>query len=287
MPSAMLPPFDRLEAADVRRCANLSPGGRMTAPSRWAFVTGAGGDIGGAIADLLAARGWGVVCADIDVARAEARAAILRAAGGTAEAMRADVTDEASVNAAATAALTLGDVRALVNNAGRAFAPNMRDIDYATWRRDIALNLDGAFLCIRAFQDHLLAGGGSIVNMGSVNGIGMYGHPAYSAAKAGLMHLTRCLAVEFGPRQVRVNAVAPGTVRTQAWDQRLEANPRVFDELMAWYPLRKVAVPADVAAAVAFLVSDAASHITGVILPVDGGISAGMTQMSESITQQN
>jgi NAD(P)-dependent dehydrogenase (short-subunit alcohol dehydrogenase family) len=257
-----------------------------TAPSRWAFVTGAGGDIGGAIADLLAARGWGVICADIDAPRAEARAEAVRSAGGTAAALRLDVTDEASVNAAAEAALALGDVRALVNNAGRAFAPSMRDTDYANWRRDMALNLDGAFLCIRAFQDHLLASGGSIVNMGSVNGIGMYGHPAYSAAKAGLMHLTRCLAVEFGPRGLRVNAVAPGTVRTQAWDERVAANPHVFDELNAFYPLRKVATPADVAAAVAFLVSDEASHITGVVLPVDGGISAGIPQLSAAITQE-
>jgi NAD(P)-dependent dehydrogenase (short-subunit alcohol dehydrogenase family) len=254
-------------------------------PSRWAFVTGAGGDIGGAIADLLAVRGWGVICADIDAARAEARAATVRDAGGAAAALCVDVTDEASVDAAARAALALGDVRALVNNAGRAFAPTMQETDYASWRRDMALNLDGAFLCIHAFQDHLLAGGGSIVNMGSVNGTGVYGNPAYSAAKAGLMHLTRCLAVEFGPRGLRVNAVAPGTVRTRAWDERLAVNPRVFDEVSAYYPLRKVATPGDVAAAVAFLVSDDASHITGVVLPVDGGISAGIPQLSDAITQ--
>jgi NAD(P)-dependent dehydrogenase (short-subunit alcohol dehydrogenase family) len=254
-------------------------------PTRWVFVTGAGGDIGGAIADLLAARGWGVVCADLDATRAEARAAAVRAAGGAAVAMYVDVTDEASVNTAARAALTHGDVRALVNNAGRAFAPTMAETDYASWRRDIALNLDGAFLCIRAFQDHLLAGGGSIVNIGSVNGIGMYGNPAYSAAKAGLMHLTRCLAVEFGAQGLRVNAVAPGTVRTRAWDARIAVNARVFEEVSAYYPLRKVATPADVAAAVAFLVSDEASHISGVILPVDGGISAGIPQLSAAITQ--
>ena len=258
----------------------------LSEPSRWAFVTGAGGDIGGAIADILAMRGWGVICADIDVGRAEARAAAVGAAGGAAVAVHVDVTDEASVTAAVKAALARGDVRALVNNAGHAFSPSMRNTDYAGWRRDMALNLDGAFLCIRAFQDHLLAGGGSIINMGSVNGIGMYGNPAYSAAKAGLMHLTRCLAVEFGPSGLRVNAVAPGTVRTRAWDERLAINPHVFDELNAYYPLRKVATPADVAAAVAFLVSDEASHISGVVLPVDGGISAGISQLSAAITQE-
>jgi NAD(P)-dependent dehydrogenase (short-subunit alcohol dehydrogenase family) len=253
--------------------------------SRWAFVTGAGGDIGGAISDVLAVRGWSVICADIAADRAEARAAAIRAAGGGAEAMVVDVTDEASVAAAARAALALGDVRALVNNAGRAFAPTMQTTDYASWRRDMALNLDGAFLCIRAFQDHLLAGGGAIVNMGSVNGIGMYGNPAYSAAKAGLLHLTRCLAVEFGPHRVRVNAVAPGTVRTQAWNERLRVNPNVFDEVTAYYPLGQVATPAHVAAAVAFLLSEDAAHITGVVLPVDGGISAGIPQLSAAITQ--
>ena len=259
----------------------------MSTPSRWAFVTGGGGDIGGAIADLLAARGWGVILADLDGSRAGEVAARIKAKGGVAEPMQLDVTDEAAVNDAARAALALGDVRALVNNAGRAFSNSMRDLDFVTWRRDIALNLDSAFLCIRAFQDHLLAGGGSIINMGSVNGLsGAFGHPAYSAAKAGLLHFTQCLAVEYGPRGVRVNAVAPGTVRTRAWDARLEANPHVFDEVTAWYPLRKVAVPEDVARAVAFLISDEASHITGVILPVDGGITAGLTQLHELITQQ-
>ncbi len=251
----------------------------------WAFVTGGGGDIGGAICDKLAATGWGVICADIALPAAEARAAAIRAAGGAAQAVHVDVTDEASVAAAAAAALALGDVGALVNNAGAALAATMAETDYALWRRDIALNLDGAFLCIRAFQAHLLARGGAIVNMGSVNGIGMYGHPAYSAAKAGLLHFSRCLAVEFGPRGVRVNAVAPGTVRTRAWDARLAANPAVFEEVSRWYPLRRIATPADVADAVAFLVSDAAASITGVVLPVDGGIGAGLTQLSAAITQ--
>lgn len=255
-------------------------------PRFWAFITGGGGDIGGAIADVLAAHGWGVICADIAGDRAEDVAARVRAAGGMAEAMAVDVTDEPAVAEAARRALEIGDVRALVNNAGRALASSMQDLDYALWRREIALNLDSAFLCIRAFQDHLLKSGGAIVNMGSVNGLGTFGHPGYSAAKAGLMHLTHCLAVEFGPHGLRVNAVAPGTVRTRAWDERLAANPAVFDEVTGWYPLRKVATPLDVARAVAFLISEEASHISGVVLPVDGGITAGLTQLHQSITQQ-
>lgn len=259
----------------------------MSGSQPWAFITGGGGDIGGAIADVLATRGWGVICADIDQERAEAAAERVRMAGGAAEAMAVDVTDERAVQQAAEQALAIGDVRALVNNAGRAIASGMAKLDYATWRREITLNLDSAFLCIQAFRPHLLRRpGSSIVNMGSVNGLGMFGHPAYSAAKAGLMHLTRCLAVEFGPDGVRVNAVAPGTVRTRAWDARLAANPAVFDEVTGWYPLGKVATPRDVAQAVAFLVSDESSHITGVILPVDGGISAGLTPLHQAITQE-
>ncbi len=256
----------------------------MRFEGRSIVVTGAGSGIGRAAALMFAAEGGRVIAADLTDGADETAAAI-RAAGGTAEAIRVDVTDEASVTEAAKAALALGDVRALVNNAGRAFAPSMVTTDYASWRRDIALNLDGAFLCFHAFQQHLLAGGGSIVNIGSINGSGMYGNPAYSSAKAGLMHLSRCLAVEFGPHNLRVNAVAPGTVRTRAWEERIEVNPQVFEEVSAFYPLRKVATPADVAAAVAFLVSDEAPHITGVILPVDGGISAGIPQLPATITQ--
>ena len=252
----------------------------------WAFVTGAGGDIGGAIAATLAERGWAVACADIDFGRAEACAGSVRASGGAAQAIEVDVTDECSVAAAVRAGLALGDIAALVNNAGKAFGPSMRTMDYATWRRDIALNLDGAFLCISALQGHLLArGGGSIVNMGSVNGLGAYGHPAYSAAKAGLLHLTRCLAVEYGPGNLRVNAVAPGTVRTRAWDQRVADNPAVFDEVAGWYPLGRVATPLDVARAVAFLLSEDAAYITGTVLPVDGGIGAGLPALPAVITQ--
>jgi NAD(P)-dependent dehydrogenase (short-subunit alcohol dehydrogenase family) len=262
------------------------------ARSRWsggtAVITGAGRGLGAGMARAAASFGMSVLVADLDAASARAIADELNSSGAHALAAQLDVTDADAVEQLAdTAYSTFGDVRLLVNNAGHAFSNSMLDLDFATWRRDIALNLDSAFLCTRAFQEHLLAHGGVIVNMGSVNGLsGTFGHPAYSAAKAGLMHFTQCLAVEYGPHGVRVNAVAPGTVRTRAWDGRLAANPQVFEEVTAWYPLRKVATPLDVARAVAFLASDEASHITGIVLPVDGGITAGLTQLHQSITQQ-
>lgn len=251
----------------------------------WAFVTGGGGDIGGAICDKLARNGFAIACADINEAAAERTAQRLIAAGGVAAALTMDVTDEAAVNTAARRALDLGDVRVLVNGAGRAHAASIFGMDYATWQADIRVNLDAAFLCIHAFHDHFVANGGCIVNIASVNGLGMYGHPAYSAAKAGLIHFTKCLAVEYGPYNIRVNAVAPGTVRTRAWESRLAANPAVFDEVKAWYPLRRISEPADIAAMVGFLASDEASMITGTVMTVDGGLTAGVPALSATITQ--
>lgn len=254
---------------------------------RWAFVTGGGGDIGGAICATLAERGFGIACVDLDAARADAVGARISAAGGRALAIAADVADEHAVVRAAQQALAQGDVRVLVNCAGRAHAATMQETDYGSWRRDIAINLDSAFLCTRALQDHLLDGaGGAIVNIASVNGLGAFGNPGYSAAKAGLIHFTRCLAVEYGAFGVRVNAIAPGTVRTRAWDARRKANPHVFDDVQRLYPLGRVSRPADIAALAAFLVSEEAAMITGAVLPVDGGITAGMPDVPAIITQR-
>jgi NAD(P)-dependent dehydrogenase (short-subunit alcohol dehydrogenase family) len=123
---------------------------------------------------------------------------------------------------------------------------------------------------IRACREALIASKGSIVMVGSVNGVAAYGEPAYAAAKAGLTLLAKNLAVELGPAGVRINVVAPGTVRTRVWDH--QGGP---DALAPLYPLGRVGEPADIAAAIAFLASDDASWITGVTLPVDGGSLAG------------
>src|SRR5690606_33805222 len=140
----------------------------------------------------------------------------------------------------------------------------------------LALNLDGANYVTRAFLPALKARRrGVIVNIASVNGLGTFGNPAYSVAKAGLIHLTRQLAVEYGPFGIRALSVVPGTVRSPAWDHRLAANPRLFAEIEKFCPLRRVAEPADVAAVVAFAVSDAARAMTGSELVVDCGLMAG------------
>jgi NAD(P)-dependent dehydrogenase (short-subunit alcohol dehydrogenase family) len=257
----------------------------MMSASDWAFVTGGGGDIGGAICQALARDGYGIACVDINADRAEEVCAAIGRAGGQAVALQADVTEPASVNAAVRAASALGKITSLVNTAGKANGRSVFTTDYATWRADIAVNLDSAFLCIQALRDQLIARQGNIVSIASVNGMGVFGFPSYSVAKAGLIQLTKSLAVELGPHGVRVNAVAPGSVRTRAWTARHEANPGLFDDLQALCPLPRLSTPPDVANAVAFLVSDRASMITGAVLAVDGGLSTGVPAVGRTVAQ--
>ncbi|HEU5486816.1 MAG TPA: SDR family oxidoreductase, partial [Microlunatus sp.] len=161
----------------------------------------------------------------------------------------------------------------LVNVAGGSTPmPSFEELPDETWDAMLDLNLTGAMRCIRAALPHLSRQpGAAVVSVSSVNGLAAFGEEPYSAAKAGLGVLTRNLAVRYGPAGVRVNAVAPGTVRTRVWDDQEGG----ADRLRPLYPLGRVGEPGDIAAAVAFLASADASWITGVTLPVDGGVLAG------------
>ncbi|MFI7386016.1 SDR family NAD(P)-dependent oxidoreductase [Streptomyces sp. NPDC049813] len=239
-----------------------------------ALVTGAGRGIGAAVADRLAAEGGRVLVTDIDLVGAEKTAARIRERGGDAVAHLCDVGDPGSVRAAVAAAVDVfGRLDVLVNNAYACHsdASLFEDEDDEAWARDLDLSLTGAYRCCKAALPHLAASGrGAIVSIGSVNGLQDFGCHAYSAAKAGLISLTRTLAGHAGPRGVRVNLVAPGTVRTPAWT----GQGRDPDVLAPLYPLGRVGEPEDIAAAVAFLASADAGWVTGVVLPVDGGITA-------------
>ena len=249
-----------------------------------AIVTGAAGDIGAAIAVRLSDDHDVILLADIDLAAAEATARKLGPEQRFA-AIECDVTDEESVAKLAARAAELGALKTLVNNAGAARAVSLHDTTPAIWRMDNALNLEAAFLCFRAVEDQLKASQGSVVNIASVNGMNVFGHPAYSAAKAGLLHFTRLVAVEYGKFGIRSNAVAPGTVKTQAWEARAAANPNVFEEAKRWYPLRRVVDPKDVANAVGFLAGPQAAAISGVCLPVDCGLTAGQAELARTFSQ--
>ncbi|WP_276121561.1 SDR family oxidoreductase [Pararhizobium qamdonense] len=249
-----------------------------------AIVTGAAGDIGRAIARRLGEDHDVVLMPDLDGDAVERAAASL----GNPEkfiAITCNVTDVASVAQMAARAAELGVVRTLVNNAGAARAVSLHDTTPEIWRMDSILNLEAAFLCFRAVEDALKESQGSVVNIASVNGTNVFGHPAYSAAKAGLLHLTKLIAVEYGKYGIRANAVSPGTVRTQAWEERAAANPNVFEDARRWYPLQRIASPDDVANAVGFLASPLALAITGVCLPVDCGLTAGQAELARTFSQ--
>jgi NAD(P)-dependent dehydrogenase (short-subunit alcohol dehydrogenase family) len=262
---------------------------------RVALVTGAAHGIGRAIAARLAAEGAAVAVADIDVAAAERAVDELAGAGATALAVACDVTDRRSVQAAVASVVErYGRLDVLVNNVGIALGTPLDEIDDDAWRRAGDATLPGAVRCVQAALPHLLASpaGGSVVTIGSVNGLAAFGDLVYSAAKAGLQSMTQNLAVRYGRREqqrqgstspgVRFNLVAPGTVRTRAWTGQGSDRLRALDRLAQLYPAGRVGEPEDIAAAVAFLASDDASWITGVVLPVDGGVLAGpVTQFEE------
>ncbi|MCF3960711.1 SDR family NAD(P)-dependent oxidoreductase [Streptomyces fuscigenes] len=232
------------------------------------LITGAGRGIGAATARRLAEEGARVLVTDVDAERAAATAERIEGA----EAFRCDVGDRAEVEAAVARAVErFGRLDVLVNNAFSCGPdePLFEDEPDGKWARDLDLTLTGAFRCARAALPHLVASGrGAIVSIGSVNGEQDFGNHAYSAAKAGLASLTRTLSGHAAPRGVRVNLVEPGTVHTEGWAGREDALERAAQ----LYPMGRVGRPEDIAAAVAFLASRDAAWITGIALPVDGGI---------------
>ncbi|KZM50109.1 SDR family oxidoreductase [Labrenzia sp. OB1] len=249
-----------------------------------AVVTGAAGDIGLAIAQRLSDNHDKIILADID---AEAVAKLCDGRNERFVPATCDVTNEADCAELATFAACHGSVNALINNAGAARAASLGETTAEINRQDIALNLEAAFLTFKAFETALKKSRGSIVNIASVNGLAVFGHPAYSAAKAGLIHLTKLIAVEYGKYGIRCNAIAPGTVKTQAWEARAAANPNVFEDAKRWYPLQRVVDPTDVANAVAFLSGNEASAITGVCLAVDCGLLAGQAELARTFSQSD
>ena len=243
---------------------------------RTALVTGGGSGIGRAICRRFASDGASVVVADLVGERAEEVAAEV---GG--RAVQADVTSAADVERMAAEA---GRADVLVNNAGGGMADDLLEIDEHEWDADVELNLKSAYLCSKAVLPGMIEqGSGVIVNIVSVNGLAFFANEPYSAAKAGLISLTRSMATRYGRHGVRAVAIAPGTIRTPIWQERVDKEPAIFERLVRWYPLRRVGEPEDVAAAAAFLASDDAGWITGEVLRVDGGLLSGNERMSREL----
>jgi NAD(P)-dependent dehydrogenase (short-subunit alcohol dehydrogenase family) len=241
------------------------------------------------LAHRFAAEGAAVVVADVVGQRAITVADEISEAGGNSLALTTDVTNAADVGAMVEAAReTFGLVEILVNNAAKATDTDFLDVSEEAWDEDVAIALKGSFLCSQAVLPEMAENrSGVILNISSVNALAYFGNEAYSAAKAGILSLTRSLAVRYGPFGVRVNAVAPGTLKTPAWEQRQQKDPDIFERVAKWYPLGRIGDPEDVAGAALFLASDEAAWISGAVLPVDGGLTAGNMKMVQEILNQS
>ena len=247
--------------------------------TRVALVTGASRGIGRAIALELARAGFAVGVNYVHrLDQAQETVAAITAGGGEAAALQADVADSQAVEAMfATLDRRFGRLDALVNNAGVGTRiESLTDIDDATWRRTLAVNLDGAFYCIRAAVPRLrAAGGGRIVNIssGAAKTGGMIG-AHYAASKAGLLALTAKAARELAREGIAVTAVLPSVIETEMLDA-LAGSPEARERLRAQFPIGRFGRPEEVAEVVRFLASDAAGYVTGALVPVDGGLGMG------------
>lgn len=241
-----------------------------------ALVTGAASGIGRATAIALSSAGARLMLSDI--VACDATLAVISAAGGEARCMTVDVADEQQVQHMVSATVAAyGRLDIAFNNAGVAGVfTKTHDYPSADWARVIAVNLTGVWHCMKyELQQMLRQGGGSIVNTASVAGLVGMGHAAaYSAAKSGVIGLTRNAAMEYARNNIRVNAVCPGGVRTQMTESADHALPGFLDRLAKLEPMGRVAEPEEIASAVVWLCSDGGSFMTGHALPVDGGFVA-------------
>jgi NAD(P)-dependent dehydrogenase (short-subunit alcohol dehydrogenase family) len=241
--------------------------------NRVAVVTGAASGIGAATARRLAGEGAAVVLTDV-APGVEQVAAGIRATGGRADALLADASDESRWAEVVARAERFGPVDVLVSNAFTVDVAPAGELGSASWDRQLAVNLGGAFLgfraCLPGLRQSAAPGGGAVVLVSSVHAaVGVPGHPAYAAAKGGLTALARQLAVDYGPA-IRVNSVLPGPVMSGAWDRVPEADRR---KSAAATVVERFGDPAEVAAGIAFLASGEASFVTGASLVMDGGWS--------------
>jgi glucose 1-dehydrogenase/3-oxoacyl-[acyl-carrier protein] reductase len=244
---------------------------------RTAIVTGAGSGIGRAIATRLASEGAAIAVLDVNEAGAAETIRMITSAGGRASFVYCDVANRDVVHEAVSAAVdTLGSLTYLVNNAGVVTMSGLADVTQQEWDFVLGVNLTGPFLVTQAAAPHLkAAGGGAVVNLSTVEASvvvasGPHCQPHYNASKGGIPMLTKALAVELSAQGTRVNAIAPGPINTRFTGGDI-SGPEAMEFMKTRLLIPRVGEPADIAAAASFLLSDDASYITGIELPVDGG----------------
>jgi 3-oxoacyl-[acyl-carrier protein] reductase len=242
--------------------------------NRAALVTGAAGGIGSAVAEALADAGAAVLVTDLDKDAAAAVAEQISSSGGRAESAALDVSDRESADAAAAQAAALGDgtLHILVNNAGVTRPAMFEKTSQESFRMLFDIHVMGAFNCTQAAIPYLPTDGtGRVINVTSAAGLtGTLGQVNYSAAKAGIIGFTKSLARELATKNILVNALAP--LAATPMTETIRTNEKFAANMMNRIPLKRWAEPEEVAGAFVFLASDAASYITGQVLPVDGGM---------------
>lgn len=243
-----------------------------------ALVTGGSGGIGRATSLEFARQGAKVVVSDLLVEAGQETVQLISSAGGEATFVKADVTQAAQVEALVGQTLeTYGRLDCAFNNAGiEGGMAKTDDYDEDRWDQVININLKGVWLCMKYEIQHMLShGGGAIVNTASVAGlVGFRYGPAYVASKHGVNGLTKTAALEYAKVGIRVNAVCPGVIRTPMFERGQQKNPRLEERFAASHPVGRIGQPEEIARAVVWLCSAAASFVTGTQMPVDGGFVA-------------
>ncbi len=248
---------------------------------RTIVITGGGRSIGREMATAAAAAKMKVAILEVNKETLDRTVAELKQQGGDVTGYVVDLQVESEIiNAIAQVEKDFGKIEVLVNNAAFHDSAELLESSLEMWNKTFAINTAAPFLCIRAVLPGMIARkSGAIINIGTVNAKMMIGSDSYTASKAALHALTRTVAVRYGKHNIRCNTVVPGTIATEVWQERIDRNPAVFEQLKSWYPLGRVGKPSDITAAVLYLASDQAPWMTGTEFLVDGGLLAGLAPM--------
>jgi len=252
---------------------------------RTIVITGGGRSIGREMATAAAAAKMKVAILEVNKETLDRTVAELKQQGGDVTGYVVDLQVESQIIDAITQVeKDFGTIEVLVNNAAFHDSAELLDSSLEMWNKTFAINTAAPFLCIRAVLPGMIARkSGTIINIGTVNSKMMIGSDSYTASKAALHALTRTVAVRYGKHNIRCNTVVPGTIATEVWQERIDRNPAVFEQLKTWYPLGRVGKPSDITAAVLYLASDQAPWMTGTEFVVDGGLLAGFAPMYPAV----